>query len=146
MVGDEPVELLRLGDIAPDFSYRLPDGTTQRLSDLRDKQVILNFWATWCGPCIEEIPLLQQTAHANAGTLLVLGVNKLEEPVTIAAFAEKTGVTFPLVANLSGDISVRYGARLLPMTYFINSDGTISAIEIGALDAAKITARLKAMR
>ena len=97
--------------------------------------------------------LTPQAAAAAAGQfltshvviLVVLVVNKLEEPAAITAFAEKTGVTFPLVANLSGDISDRYGARLLPMSYFINRDGTISAIEIGPLDAAKIAAQLKAM-
>jgi len=78
--------------------------------------------------------------------LVVLGVNRIETPDVIAAFAGKVGVTFTLVANEDGDISTRYGARSLPMTYFVNSDGTIGAVVRGPLDHAAITAHLAALR
>jgi peroxiredoxin len=137
---------LQPGDTAPDFGYTLPDGAERRLSDLRGKHVLLNFWATWCGPCAAELPALQAAAQARKETLLVLAVNRLETPDTIGAFATQSGVTFPLIANEEGDISARYGARLLPMTYFIHRDGTIGAIVRGPLELEAIDRQLSALR
>ena len=134
------------GERAPDFSYRLPGGAEQRLSDLRGRLVLLNFWATWCGPCASELPALQAAASAHADTLIVLGVNRLEPADTIATFAGEHGLTFPLVANDSGDISDRYGARLLPTSYFINSDGTVGAVVRGPLAEGAIEQQLAALR
>jgi thiol-disulfide isomerase/thioredoxin len=134
------------GQAAPDFRYTLPVGVEQRLSDLRGKRVLLNFWATWCGPCMAEMPALEATATANRETLVILGVNRLETPAVIAAFADKIGVTFPLIANEDGDISDRYGARLLPISYFITSDGTIDAIVRGPLTHQVLAEQLGALR
>lgn len=136
----------QVGDTAPDFSYRLTGAGEQRLSGLRGKQVLLNFWATWCGPCAAELPALQAAAQAHRETLVVLAVNRLEMPELIGAFATERSITFPMIANPDGDISTRYGARLLPMTYFIGRDGTIGAIVRGPLDADAIDTRLDALR
>jgi peroxiredoxin len=135
----------QVGDTAPDFGYSLPGGAERQLSDLRGKQVLLNFWATWCGPCAAELPALQGVAQARTETLMVLAVNRLEPPDAIGAFAAQHGVTFPMIANQEGDISDRYGARLLPMTYFIGRDGTIGAIVCGPLDASAIDKQLGAL-
>ncbi len=134
------------GERAPDFSYRLPGGAEQRLSDLRGRLVLLNFWATWCGPCASELPALQATAEAHADSLVVLGVNRLEPADTIASFAGEHGLTFALVANDSGDIGDRYGARLLPTSYFINRDGTVGALVRGPLAEGAIEQQLAALR
>jgi cytochrome c biogenesis protein CcmG, thiol:disulfide interchange protein DsbE len=136
----------QVGTTAPNFCYVLPGGVEQQLSDLRGKLVVLNFWATWCTPCKHEMPILQATAATHKETLVVMGVNRIEAPDAIAVFAQQVGVTFPLVVNESGDISDRYGARQLPMTYFINRDGTISALMLGAVDADAITRQLATMR
>lgn len=121
------------GEIAPDFSYTLADGSTRTLAGLRGKQVLVNFWATWCGPCRMEMPDLQR-ALAEHPNLVVLGVNKLETPEQIAAFAGELKVGFLLIANPSGDIPERYAAQLLPTSYFINSDGTIALRKTGVMD------------
>jgi len=130
------------GDLAPDFSFTLPDGTVQRLSDLRGKPVLLNFWATWCQPCIEEMPTLQQAYTAAGGSLVVLGVNRNETPEAIAAFVPKVHITFPLIANPAGDIGDGYAVSNLPESFFINRDGTIAARHIGALNATTLQERL----
>ena len=130
------------GELAPDFSFTLPDGTVQRLSDLRGKPVLLNFWATWCQPCIEELPTLQQAYTAAGGSLVVLGVNRNEMPEAIAAFVPKVHVTFPLIANPAGDIGDGYTVSNLPESLFINRDGTIAARHIGALNATTLQERL----
>ncbi|NTU80520.1 MAG: TlpA family protein disulfide reductase [Chloroflexales bacterium] len=130
------------GEPAPDFSFTMPDGTTRRLSDMRGKPVLLNFWATWCTPCVEEMPAIQQAYDAAGGALLVLAVNRNELPEAIARFAPKVSVTFPLIANIAGDIGDRYSVTSLPVSYFINSDGTIAAKHIGALNATTLQERL----
>jgi cytochrome c biogenesis protein CcmG/thiol:disulfide interchange protein DsbE len=143
---DRGVGKLAAGDAAPNFSYTLPDGTVQELTDLQGKRVVLNFWATWCVPCIEEMPELQRAADAGGGELVVLAVNRNELPEAIARFAPKVDVTFPLVVDIAGAIGDRYGVTSLPTTYFINSDGTVAARQIGALTASALDERLKALR
>lgn len=138
----QPVE----GELAPDFSYTLPDGSEVRLSDLRGKQVLLNFWATWCLPCIEEMPEIQRALDESGGNLVVLAVNRNEMPEAIARFAPKVDVTFPLIPNIAGDIGDRYRVTSLPITYFINSDGTVAARQFGALSADLLAERLEATR
>ncbi|MEI7770957.1 MAG: TlpA disulfide reductase family protein [Chloroflexales bacterium] len=134
------------GQVAPDFSYTMADGSLHKLSELRGKRVLLNFWATWCMPCREEMPELQQAAKDNGDSLMVLAVNRNEAPAAIAKFGNEIGVTFPLIANISGDIGDRYGATSLPMTYFINSDGTISSKQLGALSSALLAKHLGDLR
>jgi peroxiredoxin len=137
---------LAVGDPAPDFSYTLPDGATTRLSDLRGTPIVLNFWATWCLPCREEMPELEAAYAGGDGGLAVLGVNRNELPDAIARFTAEVPVTFPLVANVDGSIADRYGVTSLPTTYFIRSDGTIGAIQIGVLTPERLDERLKAIR
>ncbi|MCS6880353.1 MAG: TlpA disulfide reductase family protein [Oscillochloridaceae bacterium] len=134
------------GDPAPDFSYTLPDGATVRLSDLRGTPVVLNFWATWCLPCVEEMPILQAAYEAAEGDLAVLAVNRNELPAAIARFTATTPVTFPLIANIGGDIGDRYAVTSLPITYFIHRDGTISARHIGALNERALAEQIKAIQ
>jgi cytochrome c biogenesis protein CcmG, thiol:disulfide interchange protein DsbE len=134
------------GDPAPDFSFTLPDGTTRRLSDLQGTPVIVNFWATWCLPCREEMPALQAGLDAREGALHVLAVNRNELPEAMARFATEVPVRFPLVADLGGAIGDRYGVTALPTTYFIAGDGTIGAIHLGALTPAVIDDRLEAIQ
>jgi thiol-disulfide isomerase/thioredoxin len=124
------------GDTAPDFEYRTADGAVHRLSDLRGKVVVVNFWATWCGPCRQEMPDLQRVADGEQA--VVLGVNKLEAPEAIGPYAGEVGVRFTLVADRSGDIPERYGVRNLPTSFFIRPDGTVSDWRLGAMDEQTI--------
>lgn len=135
-----------VGDPAPDFSYSLGDGTAVRLSDLRGRPVVLNFWATWCIPCVDEMPELQRAADASGGDLVVLAVNRNETRDAIARFTGRVSVRFPLITNTSGDISERYGVTNLPTTYFINSDGTIAARQLGALTSERLAELTEALQ
>lgn len=123
----------QVGAIAPDFSFTMQDGTAQKLSDLRGRLVLVNFWATWCAPCKEEMPDLQRIADERGDQVVVLGVNKLETLEAIGPFAGQIGTTFTLVPNPAGDISDRYAAKNIPTTYFLNSDGTIGAVQLGVM-------------
>ncbi|NTV65691.1 MAG: TlpA family protein disulfide reductase, partial [Oscillochloris sp.] len=134
------------GDLAPDFSYTMADGSSHTLSELRGTRVVLNFWATWCMPCREEMPTLQQLADEHSADLVVLAVNRNEAPAAIAKFGNEVGVTFPLIANITGDIADRYGATSLPLSYFINSEGTISSHQLGALTPAILARHMEGLR
>lgn len=130
-IGKLPVPM---NEPAPDFSYTQANGETHRLSELRGKRVILNFWATWCGPCEQEMPLLQQTATDHAGQdLVVIGVNRNELPDAIIPFARSHSLTFTLVSNPIGDISDGYGVNYMPMTFFIGRDGMLIKRQIGEI-------------
>jgi len=132
------------GEMAPDFSYTLADGT-HKLSDLRGKPVIVNFWASWCLPCIEEMPTLDAARRTNPD-LVILAVNRNESTETISAFAPKVGVSFPLITDRDGVIGERYGVINLPTTFFINRDGTIAVRHVGALTAERLAERLAEVR
>ncbi len=126
------------GSIAPDFSYTMEDGRSYKLSDLRGTRVVINFWATWCGPCRIEMPTFAQAAQTYHDDLVILAVNRNEAPAAIWAFGQELGLTFPLITNTSGDIGDRYGATGLPMTFFINRDGTIQRRHVGIMSAIQL--------
>ncbi|NJO06667.1 MAG: TlpA family protein disulfide reductase [Chloroflexaceae bacterium] len=139
--------LPQAGDVAPNFLFMLPDGSTQQLSDLRGKKVILNFWASWCAPCRAEMPDIQRVVNSTSSDeLVVLAVNREEDMETIKQFVNEVGISFPVVVNEEGDISERYGALGLPTTFFINSDGTIHLLKKGIMDEAFIRDRLQEMQ
>ncbi len=119
------------GEVAPDFTFTFAGGETRRLSDLRGSKVVVNFWATWCAPCEEEMPDLQRLDERS--DVVVLGVNRLELPEVIIPFAQERNLTFTLIANPDGDIAERYGAKNIPISYFINSDGTIGYRQLGIM-------------
>ena len=141
-----PADLPQVGQIAPDFQYTMPDGSTHMLSQLRGKKVLVNFWATWCGPCRSEMPDLQKALGETGDTVVVLGVNKAQELKEIAPFADELGISFPLIANQAGDIAGRYGAQNLPTSYFINSDGTIGLKKTGVMNYTFIKTHLDLLK
>lgn len=140
------IAMPNVGQAAPEFEYTLANGTTRKLSDLRGKKVIVNFWATWCEPCREEMPDLDKIQHEYGDDLVVIAVNKAEKLPRIEGFTGEVPVSFALVANPSGDISQRYGTRTLPNSYFINTDGTIGARELKVMDYDTIKQNIDALR
>lgn len=143
---DSASALPQIGELAPDFEYTLADGATRRLSDLRGKKVLVNFWASWCGPCREEMPAIQRALGQYGDSVAVLGVNKLEDFDTIKQYAGEVKVDFPLIANPTGDITTRYRVAALPISYFINSDGTIGARQIGVMDYDTLKQKLDSLK
>jgi cytochrome c biogenesis protein CcmG, thiol:disulfide interchange protein DsbE len=135
-----------VGEVAPDFAYTTADGATHKLSELHGKKVLLNFWATWCGPCRFEMPDIQKAIGESGGAVVAIGVNKAEEMKQIVAFADELKVTFPLITNQKGDIAARYAAQLLPTSYFINSDGTIALRKTGVMNYSFIKNHLAQLK
>ena len=125
--------LVKVGDPAPDFSVALFDGSHLTLSELRGKGVLLNFWATWCPPCRQELTRVQKDLIARfAGRdFLFLPVSRGEKRSDVAAFREKTGYTFPMGLDSTRTIYDRYATNFIPRNYLIDRDGRIITATIG---------------
>ncbi|MDP6451772.1 MAG: TlpA disulfide reductase family protein [SAR202 cluster bacterium] len=123
-----------VGDDAPAFDIPLVGGDTIGLEGLRGKGVIVNFWSTWCAPCVRELPLLDSVArdHSDDG-LIVLAVNMGETEDEILSFLESFDLGFPIALDSTGDVSRMYGVVGLPMSVFIDGDGVVQYRRIGEL-------------
>ncbi|RME82433.1 MAG: thiol-disulfide oxidoreductase [Caldilineae bacterium] len=132
------------GHPAPDFTLPTLDGQSLRLSDLRGQAVVLNFWASWCGPCRAEMPELEQAFRDRAGGgLVVLGVNQGEQPAIAADFVQRFGLTFPIVLDQELQVSRLYRTNSLPTTFFIDRNGVIKDQVIGQMNTALLEERLR---
>jgi peroxiredoxin len=121
---------LRQGDVAPDFEFSAFDGRRMRLSDFRGQPVFLNFWATWCGPCRAELPVMEQKLrrHASDG-LAVIGVNNGERIQTAERFLERLDVRLTAYAyDPAADVARRYSLPGMPTSFFIDADGVITGV------------------
>jgi cytochrome c biogenesis protein CcmG/thiol:disulfide interchange protein DsbE len=112
---------------APNFSLGLFDGSTFTLSQALQsgKPVVVNFWASWCGPCADEAPLLQDAARRSSGRFTFVGLNVQDQDADALGFLRKYGITYPNGSSNAGTISVQYGMRGVPETYFIAPDGRL---------------------
>ena len=115
-----------VGDTAPNFSFFLADGRGADLASLQGKPVVLNFWATWCGPCRAEMPELV-ALHEGDPDVVVLEVNVGEELAAVEKFAAEFGMNMTVVMDQEDTIRRAYDVRNMPTTVFIKADGTIDA-------------------
>jgi peroxiredoxin len=124
-----------LGEKVPDFTLRTDDGQPTSLSDFRGKVVVLNFWASWCGPCVDELPSLKQFAQRYADSdIVVLGISLDEDPDAYEEFLVKYEINFLNMRNPSRTVSDMYGTIKLPETYIISRDGHLLNKIIGPTD------------
>lgn len=128
--GNSP--LPRKGFAAPDFALETLDGQTVTLSDLQGQAVLVNFWASWCLPCREEMPAIQQVyeQYHDQG-FVVLAVNLQEQDAQVAAFADQLGLTFPILMDRDGSVFDRYQVSALPSTFFVDQAGVIQDVAVG---------------
>ncbi len=111
----------------------LNDGEPVSLGDLRGNPVVLNFWATWCRPCVLEMPLLEEVyqEYSDRG-LIVLAVNVRESSSRVEEFVQSKELSFPVVLDTGGVVTQQYGTRYYPTTFFIDEDGIIQEKKRGA--------------
>ncbi|PLT32508.1 TlpA disulfide reductase family protein [Bacillus sp. V5-8f] len=126
---------LRTGVKAPDFELQTLDGKQAKLSDYKGKKVLLNFWATWCPPCKEEMPAMEEFQKKAGSDIIILAVN-IDPENDVKAFAKEMGVTFPILldSQQSKDpVNELYQVLSIPTSYFIDTNGVIADKFIGAL-------------
>ncbi len=127
---------VRVGDEAPNFHLRDLDGNLTSLSQFRGKVVLLNFWATWCGPCRVEMPAMEQlyrTYSRREFQILAVSTDPQGAAVT-RPFQQKTGLSFPILHDTEMQIGLTYGARSLPMTFMVDRQGVVRQKIFGARD------------
>ena len=134
---------------APDFDLKDPQGRPQRLADYRGKPVILNFWATWCPPCREEMPSMQRAYEVLAAEgIAVIAVNVGEDADAIAQFMEEEPVDFPLPMDTDAKVAQRYHTQGLPTTYVVDPQGRLAYRAMGSRewDSSKLLDQVRALK
>lgn len=123
-----------IGDAAPDFVLPGLEGGEFRLSDYRGRPVVINFWGTYCPPCVAEMPLIQKyyDLYRERG-LVVLGVNENDPVVTARAFVRQLNLSFPILMDRDR-VRKAYGVTAYPTTFFVGGDGRVVAIEEGEMN------------
>ena len=119
-------------DSAPDFTLKSLQGSNLRLNEYRGQVVLLNFWASWCGPCRQEMPLLDRIhqRYQEAG-FAVISVNVEGDEVPARALAKETGVTFPVLIDTDQRVSELYDLEAMPSSVLIDRDGVVRYIHRG---------------
>ena len=114
-----------VGMPAPDLAVPLVSGGTVNVASLRGRDVLLNLWATWCGPCRREMPALERIARERSAHLIVVAVDQGEDPSTARDFARRFGVTFPVAADLEQRLGTQLHLAGMPSSFFIDKNGVI---------------------
>lgn len=146
--GDSVIEFkpgmpIKEGVAAPDFTGELMDGTSITLSELQGKPVIINFWATWCGPCVKEMPAFERLKDDFGDKIGIIAVNCGDDAETVKDFVEENGYTFPVVLDEEYSISMLYPTNSIPYTVVLDAEGKVTHISTGALDADTMYERYK---
>lgn len=135
-----------IGHPAPDFTLPALGGGELALAELAGQPVVLNFWASWCGPCRAEMPELQRLHERRAAAgVAVVGVNQGESPETAAAFLQALSLDFPVALDQRTGVSQTYLVHSLPTTFFIDRGGVIRQIFIGPMSDAVLAGNLRSI-
>jgi len=126
---------LRLAGFAGGPGFRVPE-------DLGGRPLVLNVWASWCGPCRSEMPALQQVYLQAKDKVAFLGLDSRDVQDAARRFAAQTGVTYPLAADPNGQAAAKLGVAGLPTTVFIAADGTLRGRHVGALTPSELRAAI----
>jgi len=132
-----------IGKPAPAFTLkRAGSGEAIDLASLRGKPVVLNFWATWCAPCWEEHPVLNETSRAFGDRVQFLGVVFQDQESKILGFLEQRGAAYPTVVDNRGKTAIAYGIGGVPETFILDANGTIVVKHDGPITAGQLQSYL----
>jgi len=138
----------RAAGIAPDFTITTFEGETLSLADLRGKGVVVNFWASWCDPCRDEAPILEEAwRREEANGIVFVGLDYLDQEPAALAFMDEYDITYPSGPDIASQAARRYGILGVPETFFIDAEGNIAGQFTGPIvDAASLDAMLDVIR
>ncbi|EEM82707.1 AhpC/TSA [Bacillus thuringiensis serovar huazhongensis BGSC 4BD1] len=142
---------IEIGKSAPDFELTKLDGTNVKLSDLKGKKVILNFWATWCGPCQQEMPDMEAFYKEHKENVEILAINytpseKGGGEEKVSNFAKEKGITFPILLDKNIDVTTAYKVITIPTSYFIDTKGVIQDKFIGPMTQKEMEKRVAKLK
>lgn len=123
------------GEAMRDFTAELVNGDSFTLSDHKGKVILLNFWATWCGPCVGEMPAFTRLTEQYGEDLVLLAVNSGENKKVVTQFLLDNGYTFPVALDADYAVSSLYPSDGIPYTVIFGTDGSVAHIQVGAGDA-----------
>ena len=139
----------REGFFAPDFTLDTLQGEQVKLSGLRGKVIVVNFWTTWCPPCRAETPALERSYEAYKDSdVVVLGVNLTDQDSLkeVESFVHEFGLTYPILLDRDGAVGLLYQLSGLPTTFFINREGIIRTVVIGGpMSETSIRSKIEAL-
>ncbi len=141
--GQEAAAGVNVGESAPDFTLVDLEGNQVSLSDFRGKTVFINFWATWCPPCRAEMPEIEAVyqEYKDKG-VVVIGVDILEPEDVVRQFVEQGGYSWTFVLDTSGEVAANYRVTAIPTSFFIDREGIIQVVNIGAMTKRAIENKL----
>ncbi|EJV69904.1 MULTISPECIES: TlpA family protein disulfide reductase [Bacillus] len=142
---------IEIGKSAPDFELTKLDGAKVKLSDLKGKKVILNFWATWCGPCQQEMPDMEAFYKEHKENVEILAINytpseKGGGEEKVRNFAKEKGITFPILLDKNIDVTTAYKVITIPTSYFIDTKGVIQDKFIGPMTQKEMEKRIAKLK
>jgi len=134
----------RVNRPAADFTLPLFSGGSLTLSSLRGKPVVINFWASWCPPCREEAPILEEVwrRYRDKGVTFI-GVDIQDAEADARAYIKEFGITYPNGPDIGGRITIDYGVGGIPVTFFVNREGLIVSRWVGAINERILVSRIE---
>ncbi len=142
--GAPPLAKLENGSLANDFALENLKGEQVRLSDLRGKVVVVDFWATWCIPCVEEMPYFQQFQSQYPG-FVMLGIDQKESADQVSSFLEGKGIEYPILLDYNAKVAGSYKVFMLPTTFFIDPEGMIRFRHYGIMTPDQLAYYLRTL-
>ena len=129
----EATTLIKQGDKAPDFTVEMVDGQKIALSSLKGKVVLVNFWATWCPPCRNELARVEKEIieKFKGQEFVFLPISRGESKETVAKFREKMGYTFPMGLDTTQSIFKKYATNYIPRNFLVDRDGKVVLVSVG---------------
>ncbi|MET0763386.1 MAG: redoxin family protein [Blastococcus sp.] len=132
---EQPDEPAAGGSDVPALTFDCPGGGTLDLTRAPGVPTVVNLWGSWCAPCREELPLMQELADGGVDRIRVLGVISRDGEPQAESFADDAGITFPSAFDGDGELMAELGLNALPYTFFLAADGTLAHSELGPIDS-----------
>ena len=134
---------IQVNSSAPDFNLETLEGEQIRLSELRGRVVLINFWATWCGPCRVEMPAFQSRVTQYQDEFVILAINEQDSEKDIQDFVNELNLTFYMLLDNDGVVHKQYFVRGYPTTYLVDEDGLLRFQHIGVMTGEQLDEYLR---